>query len=399
MRITTANAFTTSVSTLQKRAEEVSRTQDQLTSGKRVQRASDDPAAASRAERALAVSARSLADQRGLESARNAMKQTEGALGEADDVLQQARELMVSAGNASYSDQELSNLGLRLRGLRSQLLSVANRSDGVGGHLFGGQGASQPPFVDAAGGVQYVGMGGAQQVAGEELFPMTQDGAYTWLQARTGNGSFETRLVSGNSQGAWIDAGRVVDPSKLTDQPYRVQFGVVGANTTYTVTMNGGATALSNQPYVEGQAIQIDGQAFSVAGKPADGDAFELVPSASGLSIFDAMERMASELVTANRTHGARTQTVQFGLRDIDSAMSRLQTQRAQAGEVLNRADMVESRLTLRNVEAQGERSSAEDLDMVAAVSEFQSKQSGYDAALKTYAMVQRLSLFQYLNV
>jgi flagellar hook-associated protein 3 FlgL len=35
---------------------------------------------------------------------------------------------------------------------------------------------------------------------------------------------------------------------------------------------------------------------------------------------------------------------------------------------------------------------------MVQAISDFQNKQSGYDAALKSYSMVQRLSLFQYLN-
>ena len=35
---------------------------------------------------------------------------------------------------------------------------------------------------------------------------------------------------------------------------------------------------------------------------------------------------------------------------------------------------------------------------MLQAVSDFQTKQSGYDAALKSDAMVQRLSLFQYLN-
>lgn len=35
---------------------------------------------------------------------------------------------------------------------------------------------------------------------------------------------------------------------------------------------------------------------------------------------------------------------------------------------------------------------------MVEAISEFQNKQTGYDAALKSYAMVQKLSLFQYVN-
>ena len=36
---------------------------------------------------------------------------------------------------------------------------------------------------------------------------------------------------------------------------------------------------------------------------------------------------------------------------------------------------------------------------MVEAISSFDSKQTGYDAALKSYSMVQRMSLFQYLNV
>ena len=33
------------------------------------------------------------------------------------------------------------------------------------------------------------------------------------------------------------------------------------------------------------------------------------------------------------------------------------------------------------------------------AISDFQNQQTGYDAALKTYSMVQRMSLFQYLEL
>lgn len=35
---------------------------------------------------------------------------------------------------------------------------------------------------------------------------------------------------------------------------------------------------------------------------------------------------------------------------------------------------------------------------MVAAISDFQSKQTGYDAALRTYSIVQRMSLVDYLK-
>ena len=62
--------------------------------------------------------------------------------------------MVLAAGNPSYSDAERADLAQTLRGLRDQLLSVANRGDGAGGYLFGGQGTSEPPFVDAPGGVQ-----------------------------------------------------------------------------------------------------------------------------------------------------------------------------------------------------------------------------------------------------
>ena len=47
---------------------------------------------------------------------------------------------------------------------------------------------------------------------------------------------------------------------------------------------------------------------------------------------------------------------------------------------------------------AQTQRSLAEDLDMIQALSDFKARQTGYEAALGTYAMVQRMSLFQYLK-
>jgi ATP-dependent protease ClpP protease subunit len=75
-----------------------------------------------------------------------------------------------------------------------------------------------------------------------------------------------------------------------------------------------------------------------------------------------------------------------------------LQRSRAVAGEALVRVDNETGRLDGQKLAAQTERSNAEDLDMVDAISKFQNQQTGYDAALKSYSMVQRMSLFQYLS-
>lgn len=396
-RVSTAQAFDSALAQLRKRQTDLSEAQQQLTTGKRVNRASDDPTDAARAERALASVARIEADKRGVEASKALMSQTEASLGDAADLLQRARELLVAAGNGSYGDAQRQSLATDLRGIRNQLLAVANRSDGANGFLFGGQGSAQAPFIDAPGAVQYRGMAGQAQTAGSEPLPLAIDGGLTWLSARTGNGQFETRVTtsSGNS---YIDAGTVINPAALTGSTYDIQFTVTGGQTTYSVLRDGAATALTNVPYVSGQAIQFDGMAMTVTGTPQSGDAFQARPSSATLSVFDVLDKAVTDLSTGNKRGSQITQDSVLNLRNIDQVMSKLSSARSDVGDMLNRIDGVTDRMAGLKLQGEIERSNAEDLDMVQAISSFQNKQSGYDAALKSYSMVQRLSLFQYLN-
>ena len=308
MRITSANAFDTSLNNLQRRQSKLSDAQDMLTSGKRVNKASDDPTAAARGERALAQINRTDANLRALDASRSAMQQTEAALGDAGELLQQVREMMVSAGNASYSDAERNTVAVALRGLRTQLLSVSNRGDGAGGFLFGGQGSNSAPFIDAPGGVQYVGTSGFLRAATDEPLPLSVDGSAAWLGA----------------------------PNP--------------------------------------------------------------VPGGPPISLFNAIDSTIAALETPGQSSAAVVAAVHIGLADLDVSLSNVSGWRARSGEALHRADSMEERMGAVRLGAQTERSAAEDIDMVKAISDFQGKQTGYEAALKTYAMVQRLSLFDYLN-
>ncbi len=308
VRIATHSSFERGLSTLQRRQAELAEQQEQLTSGKRVARGSDDPAAAARAERAMSAKLRVDADQRALDASRNSVLQAESALGDAGELLQKAREHVLAAGNASYSDQERQGLAVAIRGLRDQLLSVANRGDGAGNYLFGGQGSSRPPFSDAPGGVVFEGDSGSTMTANAQPLPLTVDGASTWLKA--------------------------TDPDLGTDT----------------------------------------------------------------LSVFDVLDRLAGELEATGRSNDQISATVREGIKDLDAVSENLLSTRSRMGEVLNRADSVEVRLSQQALMASAERSAAEDLDMVQAVSEFQTQQTGYDAALKAYSMVQRLSLFDYVQ-
>jgi flagellar hook-associated protein 3 FlgL len=114
--------------------------------------------------------------------------------------------------------------------------------------------------------------------------------------------------------------------------------------------------------------------------------------------VFDVLDSAATARETPLRTGGQITQSLTTALRDVDASMVRLTDQRSLAGETLNRIDGVESRNAAVKLGAQSERSAAEDLDLLEAISKFQNQQTGYDAALKSYSMVQRLSLFQYIG-
>jgi flagellar hook-associated protein 3 FlgL len=397
MRISTFNAFESGIDTLQKRQQELAQSQERLTSGKRVIKASDDPAAAARAERALATALRSDTSQRAVDASKNAMTLTESALGDAGDLLQQAREALVAAGNGSYSDQERKGLATQLAGIRNQLLAVANRGDGAGNFLFAGQGTTVAPFLDAPGGVSYQAVAGEQRTEAGTNLPLSLDGKAMWLQARTGNGVFATSAGAGVT-GAWIDNGQVVNPSAVTGSTYTLQFTAGAGGTTYAVLQDGLPTAVTAAPYTSGQNIVVDGMSVKVSGTPATGDTFTIAPSTSSLSVFDALDKAVAELGTAGRTNAQIQQSNTDNLRNIDSAMAFLQRSRSVAGEALQSIDNETGRLASQKLAAKTERSAAEDLDMVDAISNFQNQQTGYDAALKSYSMVQRMTLFQYLS-
>ncbi len=398
MHIATANAYNVSLEQLMTRQQNLANAQEQLTSGKRVNRASDDPAAAARAERALAAEARSTANQRAVDASDNAMTLSESALGDAGELLQQIREKLVQAGNTGLADADRKSIAGEISEMRKQLFAIANRTDGAGTYLFGGQSADQPPFIDTTGGVQFTGQAGAQQAASGEPLPLTVDGDAAWMNAMSGNGVFATRAVTSTGS-ARIDTGSVTNPQLLTGDTYTVQFGVSGGATTYTVLQNGSATTppQNNVAFSPGQSIQVDGMSATITGSPANGDVFEMAPS-TPISVFDAVDQAITDLNATNRSGTQNAQAASTNLASIDTVMGQLQSARSQVGATLNRADGVTDRLSALKLASQTERSNAESLDMTQAISDFGNQQTGYDAALKTYSLVQKLSLFNYLG-
>jgi len=405
MRIATANAYDKTITQLTQRQSELANLQERISSGKRVQRPSDDPVSAVLSESARNRLARVEVDKRALEASRTSLTEAESAMGTAGDLIGQVRDLLVAAGNGTYGSREHKDLAQQIEGLRERLLAVANQTDSSGRTLFGGLGGLSQPFVEihgptGGGNVIFQGLRG-QEATGNVRLPQSFDGEAIWMRVPQGNGTFVSTLPDSNTGSVRSSIGSVTDLSALTGHSYRIDFAEASGQMAYTVvdvTSGSAVPGQANVPYADGQTLQFDGMAMQLHGRPASGDRIDIEPATTPTDIFRVLQNAIDVLRGSSGQSAQLTQTVGRSLTELDAGHDRLLQARSQAGAWLNRADEIEGLLTDRAVAHQTEQSKLEDLDLIKGISDFQNQQTGLQAALQSYAQVQRLSLFQYIG-
>ncbi len=306
MRIATANAYQNALDAMNQRQAQLIRSQEELASGRRVNRPSDDPAVAANAERNRAEQRRLDAQTRINEYAMGNLTQAESVLGSVTDLLQSVREAVIQAGNGGYTTSDRRQIATQLREQRHELLALANRTDGNGGYLFGGMGSSGSPFVEVGSTVQFQAQPGEQEVGlGETSVPTALDGRRLLMSLPAGAGAVK--------------------------------------------------------------------------------------------SVFDVLDSLATALENPALSSPALGTVVRDTIADIDTTMERVSTQRTEAGENLR---ALEARLRLAQegkMELSARLSSMVDVDYAKSITEFQSHQAGLSAAMRTYAEIAKMSLFDYL--
>ncbi|QCB46789.1 flagellar hook-associated protein FlgL [Hydrogenophaga sp. PAMC20947] len=404
MRVATANSYDNTIGNLSKRQSDLVDQQNRISTGKRVLKASDDPVSAVMSEAVQNRYARVESDKRALASSRASLTQAESALGEANELIQDVRTLLVSAGNGSYSDRERADIALQIEGLRERLLGVANQRDSSGRTLFGGLGGSQTPFVEVygpsgGGDVRFDGQRG-QEATGNNTLPQSLDGEAIWMQVPKGNGTFAVDLGAGNTGSVRTDSGKVTSPTALTGQNYNLTFADVGGVMQFSVTNTTTGAPVAGMigvPYVAGSAIEFDGMSLVVSGAPQDLDSIAVATPTSPTDIFKVMQN-AIDALRSTGNGASRTHVIDRAMGEIDASLDRNSQARSQTGAWLNRADATEALLTGRAVAHKTEQSNLEDLDMIQGISDFQNKQTALEVALQSYAKIQNLSLFQYIS-
>ena len=450
-RVGTANMYDNAIRNVSARQTSLVNLQENLTSGKRVVRASDDPVSAAQAERALTRISRIQTEQRALENQRNAIAQAESTMGDAIGLVQEARQLMVSAGSGTLTSNDRATIANQLQSLRDQLTAVANRTDTNGIPLLGALGSAQSPFMGPLNSTpDYLFAGQAGQTASDGVtLPNTLDGDSAFMFDAKRDGSFHAAITPGTStvivpgattpsvpamgqpnRALTTSAITVAEGTNFNKNPatglaytYSVSFSNVTldpATNTLSATYNVSSTdpafvppaAQTLNPIKIGEKGEfninglppgmsmkvttlptkaVDG---TITPSPANGDTINISPQAS---VFSVIDKAIAEIKAAPNSNVA-AQAISQALANVDIGLERMSNIRSYAGELLNRADRITGDQEKRSVQLESDRSRAEDLDMIKGISDFQNQQTGYQAALQTYASVQKLSLFNYIS-
>ncbi|MEX2482285.1 MAG: flagellar hook-associated protein FlgL [Gammaproteobacteria bacterium] len=400
MRVTTNQLYVQSLNRIFELQRNSVELQEQIASGRRVNQPGDDPVAAATVlqleERLQAIAQ---FDRNGV-IAEQRLNQVDDVFGGVSNVLQRTRELLIQGRSEALGAGDRRAVAAEIREQLDVLIDLGNTRNASGEYIFAGAAVTTRPFTrDADGQVSYNGDQTVRRIQVSESRPVEESfsGHDAFVAVRNGNGTFTTRLGSGNTGTAQVSDNIVLDAGAYPAHDFRIAF--TSATTYDVIDDTSGTTVYSGQPYNAGAAIQFAGLAVTVFGDPAAGDEVLVEPSANQ-SMFETARRLAVALETP---YFDAAQQARFGfdldrtIEDIDQAMEKVAELRATTGARLNTIDAQRRNNEDISINLETLRSRLQDVDLTAAVSQLAQQSSALEAAQAAFVRVQGLSLFNFL--
>jgi len=403
MRVSTSGMFDSGTATILQQQEALVKTQQQLSTGRRILTPSDDPIAA--AQTVSLSQAASLNTQFSVnrDHAIASLGLVETTLDNVTNNLQDIREIAVHAGNSSLTDTDRKSLATELRNRFEALLGQANTTDSSGNYMFSGFQAKTQPFSRSGLDVQYNGDQGQRlnQVGPTRQMAVSNSGTEVFERIKNGNGIFTTAADPSNTGGGIITTGSVTNPANLTGHNYEITFAAGATGLTYDVIdTTTGTTLSSGNAFTSDETIAVDGLQFSISNTPAPGDTFTVSPS-TNQSIFKTIGDMITALETPARNQeggGARlTNSLNSALQNLDNGLEQILTTRASVGSRLQEVEALDIQGGDLGIQYEQRLSELRDVDFAKAISDLNQQQVYLEAAQKSFSTVTRLSLFDFI--
>lgn len=149
MRVTNNMMINNFMRNLNSNLSRMDKLQQNLASGKKFTRPSDDPIGVSRSLRLNTDIAVMEQYNRNADDVQSWLEVTETALSHISDVLKRAKELTIQGSSGTYSDEDKKKIAAELKELRNQLISIGN-TDYAGSYIFSGF-KTNKPLLDSDG--------------------------------------------------------------------------------------------------------------------------------------------------------------------------------------------------------------------------------------------------------
>lgn len=285
MRVSSLQIFNVARTSMAEANQEIIKTQEQMSTQKRVLSPADDPVASTKILQLTDELANIDQYLKNIDIAKNSLTMEEAVLGSVVSVIQNMQELAVAAGNtALLSKSEYSSMAEAVSTRMDELMSLMNTRNANGDYIFGGyKSAGQPFNGDSFNGFQYQGDDGQQfiKIANNTQIAATDSGKGIFLDVRSANKTMSTSASPANtaSPPARISLGEVVDQNSYDEfypEDIVISFNAdsninpPGKNFTATERSTGRIIA-ANQPYNPGEEIQLKGVSVKILGAPASG--------------------------------------------------------------------------------------------------------------------------------
>ena len=412
MRIATLQSFNLGLNAILDAQASVNKTQQQVSSGRRVLTPADDPIASTKILQLQQDLAQRDQYDRNMTAADNRLKLEESSLNSITEALTRLQELTVNAGSGTLTITDRQAISAEIGQLEDQLASLFNTKDPNGEFIFGGfKGATQPFQQKDNGRYEYQGDEGQRYLAiGDTTRVATGDnGKKLFVDVRAAKDTFTSSVNPLNTGTTQVNAGFVVDEeayAKFYPDDLIVTFNPEaaidppGPNYTIRRASDGRVVdGIADRPYSKGAEIVAAGISIKISGDPKPGDEV-LAKSSPKQSITDTVFRLRQGLDTLqdNPTDSATLDIlIEDTLTNLANAQTSVSEVRSQLGARLNVVENARNLSDDVRLVSQEVLSELSDVDFAEAVSRLSLQTFLLEAAQQSYTTISRLSLFNQL--
>ncbi|MEQ3693870.1 MAG: flagellar hook-associated protein FlgL [Alcanivorax sp.] len=412
MRIATLQSFNSGLNAILDAQSAVNKTQQQVSSGRRVLTPADDPIASTKILQLQQDLAQRDQYERNMTAAENRLNLEEATLSSVTESLTRLQELTVNAGSGSLTMTDRQAISAEIQQLENQLGSLFNTKDPNGEYIFAGFKGGTAPFQQQDNGrYEYQGDEGQRYLAiGDTTRIATGDnGKKLFTDVRAAKETFTTSANPLNLGTTQVNAGFVVDeeayaafyPDDLI-VTFNPEAAIDPAGPNYTVRRasdNRVVDGLANSAYLPGAEIVAAGISLKISGNPEPGDEV-LAKSTPKQSITDTVYRLRQGLDSLqDNPEDAATLDIliEDTLNNLSNAQTSVSEVRSQLGARLNVVENARSLSADVKLVSQEVLSELSDVDFAEAVSRLSLQTFLLEAAQQSYTTISRLSLFNQL--